>query len=114
VLLFLLLSNSEDIDPGINFSILGIPADKIYHFTAYLPFVPFLFMSTKSNFIIYTFYKKLVFIVIIAVIFSIATETLQLLNPTRSFSFFDMLANFTGILIGSAIFTIYPGKKRLK
>lgn len=111
-LLFLFLMNGNSMDSKFDYSFLGIEPDKIVHFLLYVPFVPLFSLSGRQYYSNYITHNKLLYNILVAIIFSITTETLQLLNPTRSFSFYDLTANFTGVAVGTILFLVFRKIKK--
>jgi VanZ family protein len=51
-------------------------------------------------------YYKIILVLIIGTVFAIFVETFQILIPYRSFDTMDLLANFTGLLLGTCIYLV--------
>ena len=86
----------------------SIPADKVLHVFNYMVLVYlFLIGFTKQ----YTFpllnYYPVLSSVVAAMVYGMVIEAVQgALVPDRSFELADIFANFTGCLIGTALFTL--------
>ena len=89
-----------------------IKLDYLLHFLEYLALASLCIMTFAGSF---TQLKgKRIYIITLAlVIFATADETHQLLIPSRSFNYFDLLSNLLGILCGIAI-TIWFNRKALQ
>ncbi|NOX20823.1 MAG: VanZ family protein [Nitrospirae bacterium] len=73
-------------------------SDKLVHFLFYSISVFLLFLSTrKRNF------RNLLLIAAAVFFYSFLIEVIQYFLPFRSFSFFDLLANLSGIVFSSVI-----------
>ena len=102
LILFLSLINLNDIE------IVSLKAsDKFYHMVCYaiMAFLWSYFLNLKNgNFKIHT----ILFLVFSITIFGIIIEVLQItLTDYRSFDWWDVLANITGIILGVFIFKLY-------
>ncbi len=104
---YLFLSDAKSLPKDVNFSIFNIPSDKIVHFIIYLPFSILFYKSFEWYLKRFTIFKIIIFNILLGFILSITTETLQVLNPVRTVSIFDLFANFTGVLIGTLFLTLY-------
>lgn len=82
--------------------ILGISADKIAHFVAFLSFTIVISIFRRYNPQLKWLQRNIV-ILIIGLIFAVGTEALQLLTDTRSFNEYDIFANIYGIVTGLMI-----------
>lgn len=89
-------------------------ADKLYHTLAYFGLVLLWFMyffARKANDRFQL--KSLLFVCLCALVFGIFIELLQLtLTTYRSWDYYDILANFCGILL--AFLVLYPLRKKLE
>jgi VanZ family protein len=76
--------------------------DKIIHFMEYFILALVLFKSLQ----LYKLKKINIYVlgIIIGIVFMLLSETVQLFVPGRSFSFYDMLADFMGFIIGMGVF----------
>jgi len=80
----------------------SLNVDKLAHFTVYLIFAYlFMRMYDKSQ-----YNKKLKFITILAFIIPVFDELHQIPIPGRSFSYYDLLADFLGFLTVMIYFRI--------
>uniref|UniRef100_UPI00404A25B1 VanZ family protein n=1 Tax=Gelidibacter sp. TaxID=2018083 RepID=UPI00404A25B1 len=92
----------------------GIPSlgssfdDKIYHFLAYALFTLLLYNYLNAV----SFKNSIFYSILFAVCYGILMEILQnLLTETRVSDFYDVVANFFGIIFGAIGISIY---KKLK
>lgn len=78
--------------------------DKLMHFSEYfaLAFLAFLTFA-KSEISLWS--KKVSTLMIFLIVFAAADETHQLIIVARSFSIYDMIADFLGIIFGT-LFTL--------
>lgn len=109
VLLGLSLGNISDL-PSLEIA----NADKLYHTIAYfglvlLWFMYFFMRKANARFQI----KSLLLVCFCALVFGIFIELLQLTVTTyRNWDYYDMLANFIGILL--AFLVLFPLRKKLE
>lgn len=108
---YLFLADSDNFSSFPQVSFLGIPADKLFHFLAYTPFVILLYFSFSLPRLKARFCYGIPFVLIVGAVICTITEILQLTNPTRSFSMYDLAANYLGLLTG-AIFVLYYVRTR--
>jgi len=74
--------------------------DKIIHFAEF--FV--LSMLALKTFQLFKFKHYYVLSILFCLVFVILSESFQLLIPSRSFSYYDMLADILGITVGIGVF----------
>lgn len=101
VIIILVFSSISNL-PNINTGKLEIRIDYILHFSEYCALAGLALLTfAKSS---TTFWSQRVIILTLGLmIFASLDETHQLLIPARSFSIYDMISNFSGILIGILI-----------
>ncbi len=104
VLLMVLTFKTDQMD--IPKHIFGIPVDKVVHFILFFPY-PILTWLTFND----SLRKKIknltyVLIPISGLFLATITETIQLLNSSRSYDPKDLMANYIAILSGSLLITI--------
>lgn len=102
--LLILLLMPTDNGIKLNKFFLGFRTDHFIHASLFLPFMPFfrlkaIYKNRSPKFIKYF---------LIGVLFALTFESLQLVVPYRSFDPTDILANITGISIGSLAFLWKP------
>jgi VanZ family protein len=73
--------------------------DKIGHFLAYAVLSLNLELLTKAN-------KELIWLIPVIILYGIMIEFIQGTIPGRESSFLDILANSTGVLIGTTLFFV--------
>ena len=85
-----------------------VPADKVLHFISYMVLV-YLFLigfNKQYQYALLNYYPVLSAIVI-SLVYGMILEVIQgTLIPDRTFELADILANFTGGIAGSALFTL--------
>lgn len=92
VIIILLVLPTKGSGININFTILGIPSDKIIHAIMFIPFMIFAQLIFKrTNFFIPFF---------LGIFFCSICETLHYFIPYRDFSIYDFYANITGLSLG--------------
>lgn len=110
--LFLMDVNTSQVD--FDLSLFDLPIDKVVHFTLYLPFSFIFYKSLEPTLANYSLFKTFIYCILSGFILSITTESLQAINPSRSVSFFDLLANLFGVVMGSLfLILILLFKKRV-
>ncbi len=103
ILIFSSIPNVPEIK--INTGALEIRIDYILHFGEYFALGGLALLTfASSKFSLLS--SRIITITICLLIFAALDESHQLLIPERSFSIFDMISNFTGILSGILI-TLY-------
>lgn len=96
--------NTEDIKaPDLLF---GIEIDKVVHFLVFLPYPFLLWLAFNKRFIKHRNLFICFLIPLTGLLFAIATELLQSLNPTRDFDIFDILANILSIIFASLVLNV--------
>lgn len=103
IIFYLFLSDVNSVPSDFQISILNIPFDKVVHFLIYLPFSFLFFKTFCTNKIKQNKFKVSIYIILTGFILSITTEGLQILNPSRSISIFDLFANFAGVIVGAVL-----------
>ena len=94
--------------PQTDFSILGIPADKLTHFIMFLPFSILAYMTfwpADAGRI-----RKLAVLLVILIFgagMAVATEKIQAMTGYRSGDIMDFAADMTGILAGAALTALF-------
>jgi VanZ family protein len=75
--------------------------DKLLHFTEFLAFSLILFN------VLQVFKVKKIYVsgLMTCVVFIVLSEVVQMFVPNRTFSYLDMLADFAGVIVGTAVFT---------
>lgn len=112
IVLFLCLYNFSDYNTqDIPMFILGIPIDKIIHFTMFLPFPLIVYLRLLK--------KQLplninLFIFILGVLFAFLSELLQAMTKYRTFDLLDIAADVSGVLFGLIIIKIIKNKIKIK
>ncbi len=86
--------------------IFGIEIDKVVHFIVFLPYPFLLWLAFNKRFIRHGNLFLCLLIPLSGLIFAIATEFLQSLNPTRDFDIFDILANILSIIFASLVLNV--------
>lgn len=85
-------------------------ADKIVHLIMYLGFSLLFCWSVKSE----HNYFRMFFIVLVTLCWGIFMEFLQLeMHMGRSFSYYDILANFLGVMSGISIYVLLSLKYKV-
>ena len=74
--------------------------DKLVHFTEFF----ILSILALWTFKLFKFKNYYILGIVLSVIFVILSESLQSLIPTRDFSYYDMLADAAGIIVGTGVF----------
>lgn len=84
-----------------------IPADKMVHFTMFLPFPVLLFHSMEKH-------RKwhLILVVGVGCVLAATTELVQALIPYRAADLTDFLADSLGLLCGTLIFCLFSWRRR--
>lgn len=94
--------------PSMEFSILGIPSDKIAHFMMFVPF-PFLTYYTFRT--ADKIFRKDLTVLLVSLLagagFAAGTERIQSMLEYRSGDIMDLAADMTGLLFGCIITIIY-------
>lgn len=94
--------------PSMEFSILGIPSDKIAHFIMFVPF-PFLTYYTFRT--ADKIFRKDLTVLLVSLLagagFAAGTERIQSMLEYRSGDIMDLAADMTGLLFGCIITIIY-------
>lgn len=94
--------------PSMEFSILGIPSDKIAHFMMFVPF-PFLTYFTFRT--ADKIFRKDLTVLLVSLLagagFAAGTERIQSMLEYRSGDIMDLAADMTGLLFGCIITIIY-------
>lgn len=94
--------------PSMEFSILGIPSDKIAHFMMFVPF-PFLTYYTFRT--ADKIFRKDLAVLLVSLLagagFAAGTERIQSMLEYRSGDIMDLAADMTGLLFGCIITIIY-------
>lgn len=88
----------------------AIPADKIVHFTMFLPFPVLLFHSMEKH-----RNWHLILVIVVGCALAAATELIQALIPYRAADLTDFLADSLGLLCGTLflwIFCLFSGRRR--
>lgn len=97
-----------DTIPSMEFSILGIPSDKIAHFMMFVPF-PFLTYYTFRT--ADKIFRKDLTVLLVSLLagagFAAGTERIQSMLEYRSGDIMDLAADMTGLLFGCIITIIY-------
>lgn len=88
----------------------AIPADKVVHFTMFLPFPVLLFYSMEKH-------RRwhLILVMGVGCVLGALTELIQALIPYRAADFTDFLADSLGLLCGTLflwIFCLFDGRRR--
>lgn len=86
--------------------ILGIAIDKVVHFIVFLPYPFLLWLAFNKRFARYKNLFVCCLVPISGLIFAIATEFLQSVNPARDFDYYDILANILSIIFASLILNV--------
>jgi len=86
--------------------IFGIEIDKVVHFIVFLPYPFLLWLAFNKRFIKHRNLFVCLLIPLSGLLFAIATELLQSLNPTRDFDVFDILANILSIIFASSVLNV--------
>lgn len=85
-------------------------ADKIFHLIAYIIFTLLWFFSFFLRFKV-KIYRSITISVLFATLFGIFIEVLQgSLTSTRSFDYYDVLANTTGVIIAAIMLKVLTKK----
>jgi len=118
ILLFLSLYSFKETQVDLSFKILGLDADKVIHFIMYLPF-PFSAWFAFGGIMKNSFgrYSKLVLFVSGLAVASL-TELLQNTTSYRYSDFYDLLANYFAIFLGTILvliidryaYNVWPGR----
>lgn len=105
VIIILVFSSLPSL-PVINIDVrlLEFHFDKIMHFSEYFA-LAFLSLLTFAKTEVRIMTKKVILLTLCLLVFAAADESHQLLIAARSFSIYDMLADFIGIVLG-IIFTL--------
>ena len=90
----------------------GFKIDYLLHFIEYFVLASLTILSFASSITAYSG-RRLLVIVLGLIVFAVADETHQLLIPTRSFNYLDLLSNIIGIICG-ILMTIWLNKKALQ
>lgn len=94
--------------PSMEFSILGIPSDKIAHFMMFVPF-PFLTYYTFRT--ADKIFRKDLTVLLVSLLagagFAAGTERIQSMLEYRSGDIMDLAADMTGLLFGCIITIIH-------
>lgn len=88
----------------------AIPADKVVHFTMFLPFPVLLFYSIKKH-----RNWHLILVTVVGCGLAALTELIQALIPYRAADITDFLADSLGLLCGALfllIFCLFSARKR--
>lgn len=86
--------------------IFGIEIDKVVHFVVFLPYPFLLWLAFNKRFRRHINLFVCFFIPFTGLLFAIATELLQSLNPSRDFDVFDILANILSIIFASLVLNV--------
>lgn len=107
ILLYFSLADTQGVVPetGIKFQ------DKILHFGSYIALAViwglFARALNKKYVLFYTFLATLFF----GIVLELVQETI---NPLRTYDIYDLLANCTGVVVGTIFVVIYSNKLKLK
>lgn len=88
---------SNDLDPGHT-----IRLDHLIHFMVFVIPAWFMLLSHIINFPVFST-RPLTYYIALCSIIALISELIQMLVPYRTFNPKDMLANFTGVALGSLI-----------
>ncbi|MCK9628882.1 MAG: VanZ family protein [Bacteroidales bacterium] len=86
--------------------ILGIAIDKVVHFIVFLPYPFLLWLAFNKRFSRYKNLFVCCLVPVTGLIFAIATEFLQSVNPARDFDYYDILANILSIIFASIVLNV--------
>lgn len=86
--------------------IFGIEIDKVVHFIVFLPYPFLLWLAFNKRFVKHRNLFLCLLIPLSGLLFAIAAEFLQSLNPMRDFDFFDILANILSIIFASLVLNV--------
>ncbi len=102
--LMLLTINIEDINaPDFIF---GIEIDKVVHFIVFLPYSLLLWLAFNKKFSRHTNFFISFLIPFTGILFAIATEFLQSLNPSRDFDINDIIVNIMSVIFASLLLNV--------
>lgn len=108
-LLFFSLASFAGIDLGIErTNILGIPIDKCIHFIMFLPYSFLAYLaSTRKN-----YWRTLFFVGMSGIVIAFLLELSQgMFTTERVTDIWDLVANVTAILIGTAVLLLLKRKR---
>ena len=105
-LVFLCFMKTESV-PDVQFTLFGIPADKLVHFCMFAPYPVLAFQTFHNNNV--TFWRELILLGVLAVFglgLAYGTEQIQGLTDYRSYEIADFCSDAMGIAAGCVIVLI--------
>ncbi len=105
-LVFLCFMKTESV-PDVQFTLFGIPADKLVHFCMFAPYPVLAFQTFHNNNV--TFWRELILLGVLAVFglgLAYGTEQIQGLTDYRSYEIADFFSDAMGIAAGCVIVLI--------
>jgi VanZ family protein len=96
------LSDSLNLATQNSYLLERLRFDHLFHSLLFLPLFGLVFLNLRGN----SVFKKVLWSLLISLLFAVFAEVLQIFVPYRAFTFPDLQANAVGVLFGAILFFI--------